>query len=312
MKNYSLKTKESSLRKHRTRELYKKLGVVGVALLVLFFGRSAVGGLASAFFGPIHSIRHYIQTSSDTIPVYLRDRGALLAEIQSLEQQVVSQQGLRNILTALEEDNRALRALSDSTEVPRVSAGIIARPPYSPYDTIIIDKGAEQGIVSSAPVYYGSGYALGYVRSVYARHALVTLFSSPNVETSVYIYGPDIFTTAYGEGGGIIRLSVPQGVHVTEGDVVALPSLDRGILGTVSSVVSVSTEPEQRAYVRLEVPLQSLRVVAVSAEPHAPVSFDDARKSVAELEDELFSVEIPPDFTGTSTVPEPAQATSTP
>jgi cell shape-determining protein MreC len=228
--------------------------------------------------------------------VYVRDRIALQKQIQLLEQEIASQQGIRTTLLYLEKENDELRALVGASTTPSITAGVIARPPFSPYDTVIIDRGADDGIVSSAPVYYGASRALGYVRTVYNKHALITLFSSPNVETTVYVFGPNIFTTAYGEGGGVIRISVPQGVAITEGDIVTLPSLAGGVLGTVHTVRSVPTEPEQHAYVVLDVPLQSLRLVRVSTQSQIPATFEDALGITQEVERTLFTVPVPRDY----------------
>lgn len=299
MRNYSLKTKANSHHSRDVRKIYKRVLFVGLAFLLLFLAKNIIGTLTSFVTAPVYSIRHYINTSSETVPVYIRDRTALLEQINLLEQEIASQQGMRVTLDYLQKENDELRALVGATEVPTVTASVTARPPFSPYDTVLIDRGADDGIVSSAPVYYGSGMALGYVRVVYQHHALITLFSSPNVQSTVYVFGPDIFTTAYGEGGGVIRLSIPQGIKIAEGDLVTLPSLSGGVLGTVNSVESVPTEPEQHAYVLLDIPLQSIRTVRVSTEPQVPVSFEDALFTTEEVERTLFTVPVPPDYIAT-------------
>jgi cell shape-determining protein MreC len=296
MRNYSLKTKANSHHSRDLRALYIKIFLIGIAFFLLFSLRSIIGSVTSVVTVPLFTIRHYFETSSAALPTYIRDRSILEKEIQELKQEIAGQEGLRTTYTYIENENIELRKLLGASTTPSVTAGVIARPPYSPYDTVIIDKGSSDGIVSSSPVYYGSGMALGYVRVVYKNNAFVTLFSSPNVETTVYVFGPNIFTTAYGEGGGVIRLSIPQGIKINQGDMVVLPSLSRGILGKVSSIQSIPTEPEQSAYVRLEVPIQSIRAVRVDTKAQQPVSFEDAFDAVQEIEKTLFTIPIPEDF----------------
>lgn len=219
----------------------------------------------------------------------------LLDQIRDLEAKLASQVGIESALDFAMKENTELRALLSASSTPRIAAGVIARPPHTPYDTIVIDRGRAEGILENTPVYYGSNQALGYVRSVYEHHALVTLFSSSGVESTVYVFGPNFFTTAYGEGGGIIRLSVPQGVEIEEGNIVILPSLDSGIMGTIDHIQSIPTEPEQHAYVTFDVPMQSLRLVSVGTVPLAPITFDEAEDVVDLNEQLLFTIPVPPE-----------------
>lgn len=301
MKTYLSKTKASSRHSRARRAIWTKIIWIGVALATLFIARSIIGSVVSYVTVPVHAFREYMAHSSAAFPSYIRDRSALLDRIEELEDEVVARNGMREMVTYLEAENDELREGAGIAAGETIAAGVIARPPYTPYDTIILDRGYDDGIVAGAPVYYGAGLALGYVRTVEAHHAFVTLFSSPNVETTAYIFGPDIFTTAYGEGGGIIRLSVPQGIRIQEGDLVALPSLEKGVIGAVRSVVSVSTEPEQRAYVQLETPLQSLRMVRVGKASHMPPSFEEALRGLSDTRDTLFTVPVPPDQIATTT-----------
>lgn len=296
MKNYLLKTKENFHPKRRFLSRYKILLYIGVVLLIGIFGRTMLGGVVTFVTHPIFVVGHYIETSSATIPVYLRERTTLLNQIQTLQQEIESQRGIATTVSVITEENKELRSLLGATSSPSVLAGIIARPPYSPYDIVLIDKGARDGVLSGAPVYYGSNMVLGYVRVVYEQYSLVTLFSSPNVESTVYVFGPNIFATAYGEGGGTIRMSIPQGIVVKEGDTVILPSLAGGVLGTVSVVQSIPTEPEQNAYITLEIPLQSIRLVRVGTHVINPISFDDALHVVQEVERTRFTFHVPDNY----------------
>jgi hypothetical protein len=180
-------------------------------------------------------------------------------------------------------ENEELRTLLGDTEEERILGGVIARPPSTPYDLLVIDRGSQQGVKEGAIVYHVDQHAIGVVSRVYETMSFVTLFSSSGMETTVYLYGPDVFAYAYGEGGGVIRISLPQGIEVHEGDSVVLPSLHMGDLGIVEHVVSLPTQPEQNAYLTFPVPIQSIRSVAVSKEPMNTVSLKDLESNVAFL-----------------------------
>lgn len=295
MKNFSLKTKESF--RPSSKETHTKTYVVWalVAFVVLVVLKDVITGGTAFFAQSLYSVRHYFLTSSATIPLFLQSRLELLERITSLETELASQRGMSTTYTYVSEENKELRALLSASSSPRIGAGVVARPPFTPYDTVIIDRGSEDGVVLHAPVYYGSNIALGYVRSVFPHTALITLFSSSGVETTVYLFGAHIFTTAYGEGGGVIRISVPQGVPLEEGRLVVLPSLDTGVLGTIRSIQSISTEPEQHAYVTLDEPLQSIRLVSVGTRAVEEATFEEAKEHVEETEKQLFTITIPED-----------------
>lgn len=312
MKNFSSRTRESSPRNSKGNPWKPFLWIVG-AFLVLVFAKEILGSVASVITAPVFSVRHYIETSAGTVPVFFRSQRDLLAQIRDLEFQIQNGEGASAVQKYLERENEELRKLSSGTTTsPVILAGVVARPPFTPYDTLIIDRGEADGIVRYAPVYIGEHQAAGYVREVSKRNALVTLFSSPDAEATVYVFGPNIFTQAYGEGGGVVRISVPQGMSVAEGDVVLLPGLDAGVLGTVDYVESMPTEPEQRAYVIFDTPLQSVRIVAVGTSPVRPTPFAEAEATVAEAERGLFSISVPEGYGRASTTWDGKVATTTP
>ena len=295
MKNFLSKTRENFPRNSQNKSVRNLVLLVLLTFLLLFTARDIVGTFASFFTTPLYFVRHYIETSTATVPVFVRSRIELLNEMQKLEAEVALQQSLHDENSALTNENNELRDMLHASSSPRIVAGVISRPPYTPYDTLMIDRGSAEGIIAYAPVYHGKNLAIGYVRNVFSHSALVTLFSSPSVESSVYIYGPNLFTSAYGEGGGILRLSVPQGVAIEKGNIVVMPSLDMGIIGSIQEIQSIPTEPEQHAYVLLDVPMQSVRLVSVGTAPIQQISYTDAVAEVAEVERTRFTFEIPPD-----------------
>jgi cell shape-determining protein MreC len=318
MKNFSQKTKGNFPLNFRERRRGRFVLWIVLAFLVLGFLKDVVGGVAGMVTAPLYAVRHYFETSSATVPVFLRSRNDLLEHIQSLEQEVASQKGIDTTLAFVMEENEELRNLLQSTSTNRVVAGVIARPPFTPYDSIVLDRGSDDGVVLHAPVYHGKGVALGYVRSVTAHTALVTLFSSPGVESTVYVFGPNMFTTAYGEGGGIIRLSVPQGIFIEKGNIVVLPSIDTGVLGKIDEIQSIPTEPEQHAYVTFGVPMNSIRLVTVGTRPVEPATFEMAAEQVREESKMLFAIPVPEDMrmsvdaTASSTATTTVTGSSTP
>ncbi len=196
-------------------------------------------------------------------------------------------------LQHLREENASLRALLGDEEEPRVAAGVIGRPTALPYDVLMLDKGEADGIALNAPVYARENTVIGFVVAVYAQSSLVALVSTPGFTSTVYVYGPNIYTTAVGIGGGVTRIHVPQGIALATGDLIIIPSLSKGVYGAVNAVDSVPELPEQYGYVTSDIPINSLRAVAVGARALSVVDFEAARLEIEAAKRDFLMVDVP-------------------
>lgn len=312
MRNFSLKTRENSRLSTKRNTLIRVVVGFCVAIALLYVLSGLLGKAVSFVTAPVYGIRHWLAESSATVPLYFRSRNELLAQIGTLEERLVAQGGNEAILAQRTAENEELRGLLSIHDEVRVGASVIARPPYLPYDALLIDRGSDDGILEQAIVYYAHDRAIGIVSRVFAQSALVSLFSTPGMESTVYVVGPDVFTTAYGEGSGVTRVTIPQGIPLAEGDVVILPSLEVGVLGAVSAIESVSTQPEQNGFVTFEVPLQSIRTVSVSTRTLERVSFEDAQTYMKALDYEALTIEVPEMYRMPIDVSASATPTTTP
>jgi len=242
---------------------------------------------------PLVVVENWVIESGGAIPTYLRDRTQILKEQKVLEQSLVEERAGNVALHKLELENAELRKLLGGTNDERIVAGIVGRPSLLPYDVLVIDRGADQGVVNDVPVYVGQHQVIGFVTEVYKNSSVVALVTTPGFESTAYIYGPNIYTTAEGVGGGTLRVSVPQGIELKEGNLVVLPALDAGIYGSISVVDSIATRPEQYGYVTMGVPLKSLHFVGVSKEPLLPLDFEQAKAVVDQVRRDFLEIPVP-------------------
>lgn len=193
----------------------------------------------------------------------------------------------------LKAENESLRALLGSDTEPRVGAGVIGRPTALPYDVLVIDKGSDDGIVASAPVYSAGDTVIGFVAKTHEKSAVIALNSTPGFTSTVYVFGPNIYTTAIGIGGGVTRIHVPQGIKLEVGDAVVIPSISSGIYGAIGAIDSVPESPEQYGYVTSAVPISSLKNVAVGTRPLSVIDFDTARAAIEGARRDMLMVDVP-------------------
>jgi len=300
MKNFSFKTKKNYHHNSNTRTIQRAVGFTVIALFAVFFLQGFFGGLFSNSVSYLLSIRTHFANSSATLPVFIRDRSNLLQQIQSLSETVGAHSGYTTTIERLTVENIEMRNLLGDTPPKRIGAGVIGRPPSIPYDVFLLDRGSEDGIVKGALVFYSANFVIGYVERVFRSSAIVTLFSSPGTESTVYVYGPNVYAQAYGEGGGVIRISVPQGIRIAEGNVVILPQLDSAALGAIQRVTSIPTQPEQHAFLTYPVSLQEIRLVSVDAEALPQTPFERAAE-IVESYRTRFVIDVPDAFKLTAT-----------
>ena len=268
--------------------------IVG-ALAALFFLGNLIGKAGSLITMPFYGVRHWFAESSALLPSYLRTKAELIDEIGSLKERLSAYGGTDATIAHMVRENEELRSLLSVKESDRIAAAVSARPPFLPYDAILIDRGSADGIIQNAIVYHAHDQAIGFVAKVFTHNALVTLFSTPGVTATAYVIGPDIYTTMHGEGGGIMSVTIPQGITLSQNDVVVLPSLEVGIIGTVQDIETAPTQPVQYGYIVPEIPIQSLNLVSVSKRTPQNVTYEEAERIIKETRQQSLMIDIPSD-----------------
>ncbi len=254
-------------------------------------------------------VRVWVAESSDSLPQFLRERSALVEELQSLKAAAAIDQGNENTINKLQFENDQLRSLFGEVPKERLLARVIARPNELPYDMLMIDRGTENGVTLHAPVFLGRDQLIGVVSDVRTKTALITLVTTAGFTSTAYVIGPNIYTYAEGMGGGIMRVRIPQGIPLQVDDLVVLPAVSvTGVFGAVAEVVTSPTQPEQYGFVTLESPLQGIQYVSVGTEAVVPQSYDIARDQVDTFVRELFQIDLPE---GVLVTPETATTSAT-
>jgi cell shape-determining protein MreC len=255
--------------KVQSQRSYKKKRTIRIALAAVlvvicgWFLPTAFSMVSTVIMSPFHATNQWLEESSSLIPTFIRDRQSLQEDIQRLENELqinsrtdVTQQRL------LSENNR-LRELLGASKENRIVAGVIARPDTLPYDFLQIDRGTNDGIEVGAPVFVGTDIVIGLVAHTAARYSFVELFTTPGFEATIFLSGPDVVAKMYGMGGGVARVSLPQGIPIQIGNLVHVPSVEPGVFGKIAYIENEPTQPEQYGYVAPNTSLNSLYQVSV-------------------------------------------------
>lgn len=161
---------------------------------------------------------------------------------------------------------KALKKLNtpDSTMVLGV---ILSRPPRTPYDSLIIDIGEDEGLLEGDLVYAERNFVIGEVAEVYAASSIVKLFSSPDQKVDVLIGSSTTPVIAEGRGGGNFYIKIPKNINVTEGDQIVAPGIREHVFGTAEQVETDDAEAYSHVYFKLPVNIYSLHYVQIKKNP---------------------------------------------
>ena len=144
-----------------------------------------------------------------------------------------------------------------------ILASILSRPNQSPYDTLVIDIGARDGISVGQKVFALGNVPVGYIGMTYPNSSKVTLFSNPGEKTEVVVAGKNVFMEVVGRGNGNFEMILPRDFVLEKGTEVSLSGITSHVLGVVQTIVSDPRDSFQKALLISPVNIQELKFVEI-------------------------------------------------
>ncbi|GMU74117.1 MAG: hypothetical protein AMXMBFR44_3160 [Candidatus Campbellbacteria bacterium] len=142
------------------------------------------------------------------------------------------------------------------------AARVLSTPPFSPYDTLVLDRGSRDGVAVGDVVSFDDTVALGTIDTVTNTTSRVQLYSSPGTEQSVRIGSHDFLVVARGEGGGAFRMLVLKEEDVGRGDSVFLS--DGRLMARVEKVIPNESDAFALVYAAVPFNLFEIREVMIN------------------------------------------------
>lgn len=244
-------TKMQSYRRARIGLLHTAgipLIVLGVLILVALFVRFV---FPHAFFNALTPL-FSAGTSAATV------LGEVIpATSENLEAQVAT-------LTADNERLRNENALLTSRLPLQTERGIdavvLARPPLTPYDVLIVSAGSVSGVHEGAVV-FAQGVPVGTVADTTETTARVLLYSSAERGSEGWVGDAQVPILLVGRGAGAFTAEVPRDAGIAEGDLVYLVGAGSLSIGSVARLEESPSSPSTRLYIRaIANPFSMMRV----------------------------------------------------
>jgi cell shape-determining protein MreC len=284
--------------KKQRQRLVATLALAGIILLIfIVIGSKPLVSTGYRVATPFWQLKHQFRDRlSVATEVATRSKKDLIAEIEQLELEAEANRiALLGAEVARRENEQFREALGYVWEDESwLVAGILVRPPQTPYDILVLDVGSDDGVIRGQLVFASSGVVLGVVEEVFPRQAVVLLLSTPQVKTTVVLEKAGIGVTATGRGGGAYQLNVPREIDVVVGDLVVLPGRQTEIIGTVQDIIFDPRDPYQTVLVSAPTNFYQERFVYVS---------DRTLADIPEIEAIVVDeTPLPDDSTATDTI----------
>lgn len=147
--------------------------------------------------------------------------------------------------------------IGTSTFGTELKARVIKRPPFSAYDTLVIDQGELQNIKTDMKVFFNQVY-IGKVSKVFDTTAIITMISEPGQVNEIGIGNNGEIAKMEGLGGGSFFMEVPKDTNVKVGDEVT--GLDRTlpVIGVVEHIDTAASETLNHVFVHFPFSLKDI------------------------------------------------------
>jgi cell shape-determining protein MreC len=228
-------------------------GVAVLAVLVLFFGPFIRDSVAS--------LLAHVPEAYATLP-----RSILISRLTAAETELTRTRYQALLYQHMDEKVHALETeLKLRSHATYGAARVLAAPPRTHYDTLLLDTGSSDGVRMGDSVSV-QGFAIGTVTEVSPYSSLVELYSSPGSTHDAILGNEKGIIILHGTGGGSLEALVPGDITIETGDVVR-DARSEYVFGVVVAVRHRETDTEQYISIALPQPPGDIRIVSLT---HAP------------------------------------------
>ena len=241
---------------------------IGAAIVVLLFLRFLFPTFFFAVAAPLWKAGDAITKTTDQLFSGFKTKQTLIEELTQAQQE-------RNEL--LQENKTLAAKMSDIQKVVQgaeeknitLVAGVIARAPLSPYETLTIQLEQTSTPVANALVVGPGGVPLGTIAEAHDSIAQVRLFSEKGRITEGWIGDSKLPATLIGSGTGSFETTLPIAAAVAVNDAVYLPGPGALFIGSIARINRDETTQKLHVFIRSVVNPFSITWVGITTHSFA-------------------------------------------
>ena len=240
------------------------LGIIVVVFLSVI-AASFLSGIFSRFGSLVwRSEKAFSQSIRSTVDLF-RSKEVLLTENKELKEHLQTMIIDTLAVDIARQENKELKEILGRDE-SRISmlASVLRTPPFSPYDTFILDIGKNKEVEVGNYVFVGGNNLVGEIVEVNNTSSKAQLLSSPGKKTPVLVGPKSVAVEAVGRGAGNFEIILSREISVQKGDSIVVPDIHSMLLGVVGQVDLGPAKTFQRVLFASPVNIQDVRWVTVA------------------------------------------------
>ncbi len=263
----------------QTRQINKRrnlfgnnfLKILSVCLLALFLilvinSSGPLRSLASDFFSPLFKVGGSFYEKTVQIQKNFSDKNNLVEENKNLFNEIENLRLNRFDYESIKYENQKLHeALNLDLSENLIAAKIVAKSPQIPLDSLLINKGTNEGINQGDWVLASDRVLVGKIVKVSGKQGTVALSSFPNEVSYGFILRTEEPLEIKGIGGGSLQTKVPIDFDVIIGDKIMVG----GSLTYLVAIVGVIEEDHSSGFknILMSLPVSIMKTDIVFVEP---------------------------------------------
>jgi cell shape-determining protein MreC len=222
------------------------LGVVLLIFVLFFLRRPILNIFSSASYAvasPVWGLSQFLDGEITEGFLLLQSKDSLVKNLVNIQKDFMSFDSLRLEYIASQKENNELKEQLNlkKTFGFEKTARVLVKPPQTSYDSIVIDVGAQDGVVEGDSVFVGQNVLLGRVSKAYPSTALVEMISSAGVSTEARLLLSELSLPLVGQGGGSFKVEIPRDTPIDESDFF-VSSFDMSVV--LAEVVKIIGDPQ--------------------------------------------------------------------
>lgn len=216
-----------------------------------------------SLFGVALSAVSYLSASPSAANLALPKR-VLASRLEHAESELSRIRYQALLYSEVREENERLVGLLELSQIEAVAvARVVARPPQTHYDTLLLSLPENHAVKVGDRVVF-EGMLLGEIVETAADGALAALFSSADSVIDARLdTEPTGIVTLKGQGGGAFTFEVPNAVPVEAGDTLVAAGRDTEVLAVVTQVSVDPDRTVKTVFARAPVSFSELRFVVI-------------------------------------------------
>lgn len=253
--------------KNRWRSLTSfRIFSVGIIIIVLFFIfiSGSARSLAIDFFVPFLKIGNFFHINFNKLPKFFIEKNHLIAENNVLSEKLNQVNLVYASLEVLKEENQKLRnELGLKPHFSFITAAVIARPPQIPMDSLLLDRGSDDGLKLGDQVFLSENILIGRIALISSKTATIAMTSSADFISYGYVSRTEESFEIKGAGGGFMEANVPIDFDIKENDKIISQGSADYLIAVVSSVEEDKSAGLKSVLMSLPINFDKIRVAFV-------------------------------------------------